>query len=72
MYLNFKFPDFDECHLQAARHEVAVGAGHAEDLPPADGGGHPRPAPHRQDVRSRISLLTVTPVLPSENLGQFD
>ena len=58
MYLNFKFPGFDECHLQAARDEVAVGAGHAEDLPPADGGGHPRPAPHRQDVRRGLPLLT--------------
>ena len=46
------------CHLQAARDEVPVGAGHAEDLPPADGGGHPRPAPHRQDVRRRLPLLT--------------
>ena len=48
---------------QAPRDEVAVSAGHAEDIPPADGGGHPRPASHRQDVRGRISLLTVTPVL---------
>ena len=51
-------------HLQAPRDEVVVSAGHAEDIPPADGGGHPRPASHRQDVWGRLSLLTSTPVPP--------